>query len=77
MNRIYKFWDGLFRFYTAHYGSWRSDIRIIFRVRVDRKPGERAAEKNIKSYDRLLPSTQREIKKWMKGHPSFPSASYF
>lgn len=67
----YTFKDGVFFFYTAHYGSWARDIRIVFRVRVDRLPKERAEEKEIFYYDRLIPSTQEEIDEWVVSHLDF------
>jgi len=55
-------------FWTAHYGSWAQDARIVFRVRNDRIPKERAAEKNIMHYDRLYPATPEEISGWNDTH---------
>ena len=43
--KVYQFQDGTFSFFTAEYGSWARDQRIVFRVRTDREPKERAAEK--------------------------------
>lgn len=74
-NRTMKFKDGLFSFFTADYGSWAHDIRIVFRVREDRDPHERAAEKDIKNYDRLRPSLPEEIQSWIGSHPNFPILS--
>jgi len=63
---MFIFNDGTFRFFTAHYGSWKNDIRIVFRVRIDRDPQSRAAEKNINQYDRLLPASENEIQQWFQ-----------
>jgi len=65
---IYKFKDGSFRFYTAQYGSWKNDQIIVFRVRIDRNPNDRALEKGIKYYDRIVRSTDQEINEWFVGH---------
>lgn len=63
------FHDGEFVFYTAHYGSAHNDARIVFRVRSDTTAKQRAAEKGIQHYDRLLLSNKDEITWWLKGHP--------
>lgn len=47
-HKTYRFADGDFRFYVATFGSWADDARIVFRVRVDRDPHERAGEKGIR-----------------------------
>jgi hypothetical protein len=65
-GKLYKFADGEFYFYTATYGSWARDKRIVFRVRKDNIPEKRAEEKGIKYYDRLLQSTPDEIERWLK-----------
>lgn len=67
----YTFQDGVFSFWTAHYGSWNNDVRIVFRVREDSTVMERATQKGIKCYDRLLRSTQEEVAKWLEGHPNY------
>jgi hypothetical protein len=58
----------IFVFYTALYGSWKNDLRVVFRVRADRKPEDRAKEKGIKYYDRLVLSTTEEIQAWINNH---------
>ena len=63
-----SFSDGLFSFWTAHYGSWAGDKRVIFRVRVDRFPKDRAREKGIVDWDRLLPATDIETGYWKDDH---------
>lgn len=68
---IYKFHDGEFRFFTALYGSWANDMRIVFRVRIDSNPQRRAKEKNIQYYDRLVPSIRQEIESWVFGHGDY------
>jgi len=68
---VYTFKDGQFRFYTALYGSWNHDRRIVFRVRTDTTPKKRACEKSIKYYDRLVPSSMQEISAWLRGHLEF------
>ncbi len=65
-QKTYTFKDGKFKFYTAEYGSWANDKRIVFRVRADRNPRERAIEKNIKQFDRIIPSTNHEIEQYLK-----------
>ncbi len=67
----WEFDDGKFTFWTAHYGSWANDKRIVFRVRSDRTPKVRAAEKGVKDYDRLLPSIDSEVRGWFDSHPGF------
>jgi hypothetical protein len=56
-----RFRDGEFGFYTAHYGSWANDARVVFRVRTDRNPRERAREKGIQGFDRIVPASEKEI----------------
>jgi len=68
---MYTFSDGVFSFHTVIYGSWAGDKRIVFRVRSDRNPIERAAEKQIRNYDRVVPSTQQEIDAWFFSHSGF------
>jgi len=46
--------DGEFRLFCASFGSAYGDARKVFRVRVDRDPHERAAEKGIRGYDRIV-----------------------
>ena len=66
IEQTYTFKDGKFKFYTAHYGSWARDKRIVFRVRIDSDPKERAKEKNIKQFDRIVPSSKYEIEQYLK-----------
>ena len=66
-----KFKDGNFTFYTAHYASWARDARIVFRVREDTTPAQRAEEKEIQYYDRLLKSTPEEIIMWLESHRDY------
>ena len=66
-----KFLDGTFTFWTAHYGSWANDKRIIFRVRSDSSPRIRAYQKEIKFYDRILPAQEEEISAWLGSHPDY------
>ena len=68
----YIFCDGVFSFWTAHYGSWANDKRIVFRVRIDRIPKDRAKDKSIIDYDRLLPSEDDEIEAWRQSHFNYP-----
>ena len=65
------FQDGEFSFYTALYGSWANDQKIVFRVRADRDPKERAKEKEIKGWDRIVPATNDEIQAWLASHPTY------
>ena len=72
--------DGVFSFWTAYYGSWRLDARVVFRVREDTTPTQRAAEKQILWYDRLLPATTGEIASWYEGHRQYwdnPNVEYW
>ena len=55
-----KFKDCEFNFYTAHYGSWANDKRIVFRVRNNKFPQNRAEEKRIENYDRIIPASKVE-----------------
>ena len=66
-----KFTDGEFDFYTAHYGEWANYKLVVFRVRTDRVPKDRAYEKGMSWFDKLIPSTHDEIKAWLKYHPEF------
>ena len=68
-HRTLRFPDGRFTLYTAQYGSWTNDQRIVFRVRVDRDPHERAGEKGIRDFDRLVPASTQEIAWWLESHP--------
>ncbi len=70
-HRTYRFADGDFRFYVATFGSWADDARIVFRVRVDRDPRQRAAEKAICGYDRVLPLKLEGdyVTRWLISHP--------
>lgn len=68
-RHVYVFLDGAFRFYTVCYGSHMNDQRLIFRVRTDRMPNDRAAEKGFRNYDRIIPSTESEVATWFKNHP--------
>lgn len=65
----YAFGDGLFSFHTAI--QRERDIRIVFRVRHDRWPAERAREKGIE-YDYMRNSDLREIATWLLEHPGYP-----
>lgn len=71
MPKEYTFVDGIFQFYTAHYGSWNNDRRIVFRVRLDTTPKVRAAQKCIDYYDFLSPSTEAEIALWFQDNPMY------
>lgn len=64
------FQDGVFTFFAAEYGSYANDAIVVFRVREDRNPKERATEKCIKHYQRLCPCCGRYIQKWFDTHPS-------
>ncbi len=66
---MYLFKDGDFTFWTATYGSWQKDARVVFRVRSDNEPRKRAAEKGIRFYDRVVPSWPDDIAAWLIGHP--------
>lgn len=71
MSETYGFSDGKFSFWTAQYGSWARDRRIVFRVREDNTPLRRAVEKEIANYDRIIPATEAEIDAWEDAHPTF------
>ena len=70
-HRTFRFADGDFRFYVASFGSWANDAHIVFRVRIDRDPHERAAEKAIRGYDRVLPLKLEGdlVARWLISHP--------
>ena len=62
--------DGDFRLFCASFGSAYGDARKVFRVRVDRDPHERAAEKGIRGYDRIVAVLDPElIEAWVASHP--------
>jgi len=62
--------DGEFRLFCASFGSAYGDARKVFRVRVDRDPHERAAEKGIRGYDRIVAVLDPElIGAWVASHP--------
>ena len=67
-----QFLDGTFSIWCAHYGSWAGDARKIFRVREDRCPKQRAREKKIIHYDRILPATLDDTQRWLDSHPTYP-----
>jgi hypothetical protein len=69
---LYSFKDGRFTFWTAYYGSWANDARVVFRVREDTDPRLRARQKEISNWDRLIPARPNEIKMWIEGHPDYP-----
>jgi len=71
MNK-YRFKDGVFTFWTAHYGSWARDARIVFRVREDSTPEKRAEQKSIRCWDRLFPAQEDEIEQWRNSHKDYP-----
>lgn len=70
-KKQYKMNDGIFSFWTAHYGSWAKDVRVVFRVRNDSNPEQRAQEKKIEYYDHLSPSTDGEIEQWLENHMDY------
>lgn len=70
-GKKYIFHDGIFRFYTARFLWPIKDKKVIFRVRIDRNVSERAAEKGIKNYSSIQPSTNEEIDAWLRVHPSY------
>ena len=70
-EKYYKMNDGCYRFFMAQFGSWANDAQIVFRVRVDRDPKERAKEKGIKNYDRIIQVTDTTIiNQWLSTHPN-------
>ena len=68
----YTFKDGKFSFYTAIFGSWNKDRRLVFRVREDSSPRKRAKEKGIKGYDRIFLASNQEIRHWINTHSNYP-----
>jgi len=70
----YRFADGTFRFFVAMFGSSYGDAAIVFRVRVDRDATERAREKGIRGYDRILPIIVEGdlVTRWLDSHPGQP-----
>jgi hypothetical protein len=74
--RTYQFKDGEFKFYYAQYGSMDRDKRIVFRVRVDRDPKERAREKGIAGWDRIIQVWEGQewmIEQWFATHQGMES----
>ncbi len=53
--RTFRFPDGAFRFFTALFGSAYGDASVVIRVREDREPAERAREKGLHGFDRVVP----------------------
>jgi hypothetical protein len=59
-----------YSFWTAEFGSWANDARVVFRVRDGRRAADRLTEKGISGYDRLRPATEEEIEAWKADHPT-------
>ncbi len=77
-NTQWTFGDGgTFTFWTAHYGSWAGDKRIVFRVRIDTTPKVRAHQKEIKYYDRLIRSTYDETAAWINSHCDYNTSNRY
>ena len=74
---VYSFGDGDFILVAATYGSQHNDARIIFRVRTDRNPHERATEKGVIGYDRLIPADAEQIEAWLDSHPDYAPTSFY
>ena len=72
----YQFQDGVFTFWTAHYGSWKNNARVVFRVREDSIPKVRAEEKGILCWDRILPAKPYEIELWLLSHKDYPLVDF-
>lgn len=68
-QKVFSFNDGHYRFFTAQYGSWAADKRIVYRVQVEKDHFERAREKGITGFDRIFPASDDEIVAWKKDHP--------
>ena len=69
VNTFVEFPDGIFSFHTAIYGSWQNDARKVFRVREDNTEHERAKQKGIRYYDRIVTANAFEIVRWIETHP--------
>lgn len=70
-----KFDDGIFRLFLAEFGSAYGDKQILFRVRIDRIPAERAKEKGIVGYNRLYDVTGNE--NYVDKYCSYKKFSYY
>ena len=62
----FKMKDGTFYFWIAVFDSSMNDLELIFRVREDNTPKNRALENRIVGYSRLRPATDDEINTWFK-----------
>ena len=71
-----KMIDGEFSFWVAEYGSSYGDARVVFRVRSDRTPKDRAFEKNIRGWDRLVPANQNQVAAWFESHQKFKKVNH-
>ncbi len=66
--RTFRFPDGAFRFFTALFGSAYGDASVVIRVREDREPAERAREKGLHGFDRVVPALDAEVEAWFDSH---------
>ena len=65
---VYDFPDGRFQFFSAELDETGERV-CVFRVRVDRNPKTRAAEKGIRGVYVLRRAAEREIAMWLESHP--------
>src|SRR4051812_8188842 len=65
------FADGTFVFYVAEFGLAFRDARVVFRVREDRDPLERAREKGLRGFDRLVPARPEHVEAWLRSHSNY------
>lgn len=76
-DRIFRFRDGYFRFYTVQLGKWAHNRIIVLRIRIDRKVKDRLNEKRIFYYESVDKSKDAEIHAWIDNHPTYPVISTY
>jgi hypothetical protein len=65
-DAFFSFKDGKFKIYTAHFIN--SEIKVVFRVRIDSDPESRAEQKGIRGFYKIIPSHLYEVVEWMLAH---------
>lgn len=66
--RMFRFRDGRFSFWEAVFERHV----IVFRVREDRDPRERALEKGYPQDIPIQGASPDHIQAWLNGHPDYP-----
>jgi len=64
----FRFPDGHFSFWTVLFGSAYNDASVVIRVRDDNQPRERAREKGLRGFDRVVPALDTEVQAWFASH---------